>query len=75
MYGKTQLERGLLYRRRRYLQTSATRPIRLTNDRNNFGNLCERSQRWNRDLGSAEEHRAHCRAYSPAWFRAEAIVP
>jgi hypothetical protein len=76
MYGKPQLERSLLHRGRRELQASATRPIRLANNCGNFGYLREGTQRRNRNLRSAEEHRAHAsRAYSPACLKAKGIVP
>lgn len=76
MYGKAQLERGLLYGWRSDLQSSARRPIWLTNDGDNLRDLRERTQRWDRYLRSAEEHRAHAsRAYSPVRFKAKGIVP
>src|SRR5438309_5643 len=75
MYGKTELERGLLHGRRRDLESSARRPIGLTNNCGNFRYLRERAQRGNCNVWGAEEDRAHAsRAYSPASFRAEAIV-
>ena len=76
MYGKTELDGRLFDWGRSDLQPSATRPIGLANNRGNFGYLREGTERRDRDLGSAEEDRAHAgRAYSAARFRPKGIVP